>query len=340
MKPFRERNPIPIAVIGLVVIALGLLTAFQAQNLPFIGGGTTYTADFSDVGGLALGDDVRIAGVKVGAVSAMQLAGNQVRVSLRVKPHTVLGPLTTADVKIKTLLGTEYVALTPAGNGPLRHTIPLSRTTVPLTVPAAFQGLAQRVGQINTAQLAKAFDTIAATFKNAPPYVTSSLQGLSRLSATVYSRDQQLSQLLVRANNVTGVLSGRDSQVTQIITNGDLVLRLVEQQRQQIHDLFVNSAQLGSELSGLVAENRATLAPALSNVHAVLAILQKDQTQLGQFAHVLGPFVRVFTNTLAQGRWFDTFIVNLAAAPGGLQITGGSGGPLGLPTLPLTRGTP
>lgn len=340
MKPFRERNPLPIAIIGLMVIALGLVASFEAQNLPFIGGGTTYTAQISDAGGLATGDDVRIAGVKVGSVTALRLAGNKVVMSMRVRPHTTLGPLTTAAVKIKSLLGTEYVALTPGGSGPLRQPIPLSRTSVPLTVPAAFEGLAQRVGQINTAQLAKAFDTIATTFKNAPPYVTASLQGLSRLSATVYSRDQQIGQLLASANNVTGVLAGRNSQITQIINNGQLVLQLVEQQRQQIHNLFVNSAQLGSQLTGLVSENRATLAPALSNLHGVLAILQKDQTQLGQFAHLLGPFVRVFTNTLAQGRWFDTFIVNLAALPGTLQITGGSGAPLGLPTLPLSAGTP
>lgn len=338
MKPFRERNPIPIAVVGLALIALGLLAAFQAQNLPFIGGGSTYSADFADVGGLALGDDVRIAGVKVGSVTGMHLAGGQVLVTMRVRPHTVLGPATRADVKIKTLLGTEFVALTPGGRGPLRHTIPLARTTVPLTVPAAFQGLARRVGQIDTARLAQAFDVLAATFKNAPPYVTSSLAGLSRLSATVYSRDQQLARLLANANDVTGVLAGRSSQITQVINNGDLVLQLVEQQRQQIHDLFVNSARLGVQLSGLVAENRSALAPALSNLHGVLAILQRDQVQLGQFVHLLGPFVRLFTNTLAQGRWFDTFIVNLAAAPGGLQLTGGSGPPLNLPTAPLSGG--
>ena len=41
MKPFRERNPVIIGAISLVVLAATLLAAFRAQDLPIIGGGYT-----------------------------------------------------------------------------------------------------------------------------------------------------------------------------------------------------------------------------------------------------------------------------------------------------------
>lgn len=331
MKPFRERNPIPIAIAGIAVIGLGLLAAFEASNLPFIGGGTTYTADFTDAGGLTAGSEVDVAGIKVGSVTSVALAGDVVKVAMRLTPGTWVGNQTGAHIKLLTLLGQEYVQLTPAGTGPLTSTIPTSRTTTPLSIPDAFMGLASRAGKINTTQLANAFNVLSSDFANTPPYVTSSLQGLSRLSATVYTRDAQLTQLLAAARNVTGVLASRDTQVRGIINDGDVVLRLIESQRQQIHLLFTNSAALGQQLIGLVGDNQAQLAPALSNVHSVLAILQHDQTQLDMSLHELGPFVRLFANTLGTGRWFDTFIANLGAVPPSIQSTSGGSGGLPLP---------
>jgi phospholipid/cholesterol/gamma-HCH transport system substrate-binding protein len=163
MRPFRERNPLPIGIIGIVTILAIVLLAFNANALPFIGGGDTYHADFGDAAGLKTGDDVRIAGVKVGKVTSLDLDGAKVRVGFQVDSGTDVGPDSTADIKIKTLLGQKYIALTPLGSGHLRHDIPLSRTTTPLDVTQAFIGLGQRVGKIDTAQLAKAFDTLADT---------------------------------------------------------------------------------------------------------------------------------------------------------------------------------
>ena len=58
--------------------------AFRAQDLPVIGGGDTYYAAFSEAGGLKANDEVRIAGVRVGKVEAVELAGDHVRVTFRV----------------------------------------------------------------------------------------------------------------------------------------------------------------------------------------------------------------------------------------------------------------
>jgi phospholipid/cholesterol/gamma-HCH transport system substrate-binding protein len=62
-KPFRDRNPVTIGAISLTVIAALVLLAFNAQSLPFIGGGTVYTARFTEAAGLQPDDPVRVAGV-------------------------------------------------------------------------------------------------------------------------------------------------------------------------------------------------------------------------------------------------------------------------------------
>jgi ABC-type transporter Mla subunit MlaD len=60
-----------------------------------------------------------------------------------------------------------------------------------------------------------------------------------------------------------------------------------------------------------VADNRATLTPALQQLSTVTDILDRNRDALGATINNLAPFVRVFTNTLGNGRWFDSFVDNL-----------------------------
>jgi phospholipid/cholesterol/gamma-HCH transport system substrate-binding protein len=316
VKPFRERNPLPIGIIGIVAILLLMLLSFNANALPFIGGGTTYHADFSDGGGLKSGDDVRIAGVKVGKVSSVSLVGAMVRVAFEVNTDANIGDQSRADIKIKTLLGQKYIALAPAGAGKLHGDIPLARTSSPLDVTQAFIGLGQRVGEIDTKQLATAFDTLAATFKDTPPYVHESLRGLERLSTSIASRDDQLKALLADANTVTNTLAQRTTQIAKLINDSNLILQTVYQQRVVIHNLLVDTAAVSQQLSGLVRDNRAVIAPALANLEKTLVILQRNQDNLDQAIHLSAPFIRDFTDVLGNGRWFESVLWNLPGAAG------------------------
>jgi phospholipid/cholesterol/gamma-HCH transport system substrate-binding protein len=315
MRPFRERNPVPIGAIGLAVILGLLVLAFNASNLPFLNGGNTYHADFADAAGLKKGDDVRVAGVKVGSVTSVGLDGAEVRVGLRVGGGIHVGPDTRAEIKIKTLLGQKYVALTPAGSGELQGDITLANTQTPLDVTAAFNGLGQRAGEIDTTQLAKAFDTLAATFKDTPPYARASLRGLERLSTSIASRDNELHALLQRANGVTNTLAARDAQVAKLINDSNLILQTVYDQRVVVHKLLVDTAAVSNQLAGLVRENRAVIGPALNHLHTTLQILQRNQDNLDETIHLAAPFIRDFTDVLGNGRWFETVLWNL---PGGL----------------------
>jgi phospholipid/cholesterol/gamma-HCH transport system substrate-binding protein len=314
MTPFRERNPVPIGAIGLALIVGLLLLAFNASHLPFLTSGHVYHADFADAAGLKPGDDVRVAGVKVGSVTSVDLDNAQVRVGLRVSGVDV-GPDSRAEIKIKTLLGQKYVALFPAGTGTLSEDIPLPRTETPLDVTAAFNGLGQRAGQIDTHQLAEAFDTIASTFKDTPPYVHQSLRGLERLSTSIASRNDELQALLSHANGVTQTLAARDAEVAKLINDSNLILQTVYEQRTVVHRLLVDTTAVSQQLAALVRENTAVLKPALANLHQTLAILQRNQDNLDETIHLAAPFIRDFTDVLGNGRWFETVLWNL---PGGL----------------------
>ena len=315
--PFRERNPVKIGAVSLAVIAALIAVAFKAGDLPLIGGGDTYYASFSEGGGVKPNDEVRIAGVRVGKVTSVDLDGQSVKVAFKVDTPSRFGTSTGAEIKVKTLLGAMFVALEPAGEGQLKKgsTIPVSRTKSPFDVVAAFSGLADRAERIDTDQLAESLNTLAALTKDTPAAFQGTLRGLSRLSETVASRDQQIGKLLKNLNTVSGVLADRDQDIVKLMDDSDVLLRALVARRAAVHQLLVSTSTFSSELTLLVKQTRADLKPALDNLQGVVNVLLKNQSNLDESLRLMAPFYRVFANTLGTGPWFDTWIQNLPPVP-------------------------
>ena len=177
--PFRERNPVVVGAISLVVVLGLILLAFNADKLPIIGGGDTYYADFSEAGGLKPNDEVRIAGVRVGKVDSVSLDGGHVKVAFRIDSGADFGTDTRAAIKVKTLLGAMYLSLEPAGAGQTRRgtEIPVARTSSPYDVVQAFSGLARTSERIDTHQLAQSLTTLADLTRHTPKNFRKALAG-------------------------------------------------------------------------------------------------------------------------------------------------------------------
>lgn len=315
--PFRERNPVLIGAVGLTGLGLLTVAAFNADSLPLIGGGDTYSAAFSEAGGLKPGDEVRIAGVKVGKVKDVDLDGDHVKVTFKIKGDPGFGTETGASIRVKTILGAKYLALSPKGPAQLKpgSEIPMKRTVPAYDVVQAFSDLTTTTEKVDTERLAKALDAISTTFKDSPAEVRASIKGLSKISRTVASRDKALGELLDHANGVTGVLAEHSEDFTALVKDGDQLFKEISKRRKAIHKLLKSSAALGIELSGLVADNDKEIGPALKGLKTVVRMLERNQSSLDRSVKLLAPYVRVFGNTLGNGRWFDSYVQNLVAAP-------------------------
>jgi phospholipid/cholesterol/gamma-HCH transport system substrate-binding protein len=312
MRSFRSRNPIPIGIAGIVVIALGLTVAMFSDDLPIIGGGTSYSADFSEAAGLTADDEVRIAGVKVGKVTDVELDHDKVVVTFKVK-DAWLGDQSSAAIKIKNVLGQKYLAIEPDGSEVLDPAIaiPRSRTIAPYDVLEAFRGLAETSNAIDTTQLAQSFEVIAETFGDTPDDVKGALTGLQQLSQTISSRDQQLATLLSNTREISDTLADRDAEVVKLLQDGNLLLEEIGKRRDAISALLSGTQELAKELTGLVNDNQQQLGPVLQSLDQLTGMLQRNQDALSQGIKNMAPFVRLFNNAVGNGRWFDNYICGL-----------------------------
>jgi len=318
-KRFYERNPFWVGLIGgLVMIATGLLV-FYYEDLPVIGGGTTYTAEFTEAAGIKRGDEVRVAGVKVGEVTGVRLDRDHVKITFRAK-GVWLGDQTTAAIKIKTLLGQKNLVLDPLGTKDLDPDtpIPRERTVTPYDVNDAFGDLAKTVEAIDTTQLAASFRTISqAVSGTSPETVRGTLDGLAALSRTISSRDQDLKRLLESTGAFSKTVADRDPQFESLFKDGGVLLAELDRRRSAIHQLLQGIQDLGRQLSGLVAENQGQLGPALEQLDRVTTVLQRNQDNLNRSLALAGPFYRLTGNIVANGHWVDTYVCGLLPPPGG-----------------------
>jgi phospholipid/cholesterol/gamma-HCH transport system substrate-binding protein len=317
MTPFRERNPVKVGAVSLAVLALVMLLAFKAQDLPLIGGGDTYYADFSEAGGLKVDDEVRIAGVRVGKVTSVGLDHGHVKVAFKIKGDARFGAATRASIKVKTLLGAMFLSLEPAGSGQLAKggEIPVDRTQSPYDVVEAFTGLADTAGGIDTNQLASALTTLSDLTRTTPTSFREALAGVSALSRNVAAKNERIGTLLTNLQRVTGVLDQRDGDIVGLMKDSDVLFRALVQRRQSVHQLLVSTSTLSTELSALIVQSRADLKPALTNLENVLAVLTKNEDNLDNSLRLMAPFYRVFASTLGNGPWFDTYIQNMPPVP-------------------------
>ncbi len=129
------RRPLIWLIVFLVVSMLLTLTVYATLQRSVRGGVDHYSAVFTDVSGLRTGDDVRMAGVRVGRVDAIDLAGAAAKVTFEIQRDQALYGNTVASVTYQNLIGQRYVglsmgdfgdpsALRPGAQIPVEHTEP------------------------------------------------------------------------------------------------------------------------------------------------------------------------------------------------------------------------
>lgn len=311
MKRFSERDPLIIGAIGLALVFGLVLAALQYDKLPFISRGKTYSAYFAEAGGLRGNADVQVSGYRVGQVVSIKLEGPQVLVAFKVADNVRLGDRTEAAIRTNTLLGTKILEVTPRGQGQLSRTIPVARTTSPYQLADALGDLTKTISGLDTKQLSDSLAMLAQTFKDTPPDLRIAVEGVSRFSQTLNTRDEQLRNLLANANTATEVLARRSDQVVSLIANSNALLASLLTQSSALDHIARNVSALSKQLSGLVAENRAQLQPALEKVNGVLTILDDRKERIQKSIKLLNSYAMSLGESVSSGPFFAAYVANL-----------------------------
>ena len=305
-----RRSPVSIGAIGILILMMLGLSSFYLAELPLLGAGARYTAKFTEAAGLKPGNEVRVAGVKVGEVDDVTLDGDRVNVTFRVE-NTWIGDQTQATIQIKTILGQKFLSLNPRGSEPADPDVPLTDTVAPYDVIEAFSGAAEQIGELDNDQLAESMRVLSDTFSETAGTTGPALDGIARLSQTISSRDQEVQRLLAATKDTSKILADRNEEFVRLIGGAGQLLDELNNRQRNISALLASTTSLGDSLTGIVRDNEEQIGPALDALKGVNELLQRQNQNIRDSIKYMAPFYRLYANVLGNGRWFESSVVNL-----------------------------
>jgi phospholipid/cholesterol/gamma-HCH transport system substrate-binding protein len=243
---------VKLLIFALVTVVATALLGVVISNRTF-GPTTSYHAMFTDATDLSAGNDVRLAGVRVGTVKSVKVEPatvngktvDQAEVGFTVDKDVPLYQSSRIEIHYLNLVGQRYLSIveTPSNNTPqsIGQVIPASRTSPALDLTALFNGFKPLFQAITPADVNS--------------FALEIIKTLQGEGGTVQS-------LLSQTASLTNTVANRDAVIGQVVDNLLTVLGTVEKRNAGLNETIVQLQRLVTGLAG----DRGTIAASLSHI--------------------------------------------------------------------------
>lgn len=301
---------------------------------------TEYRAVFDDVTGVAKGDDVRIAGVAVGAVDGVEVVdGNKALVTFQVDSDTPLTKNTNVRIKFRNLVGQRYLALEQGADGASTRleagaTIPADRTQEALDLNVLLDGFKPVFQALSPDDINTFTFEIVQTLQGESGNVESLLATTSSLTNTLADRDQLIGDVITNLSTVLDTIGDRDDELTDTIETLQQFVTGLKTDRNAILDSIDSISELSNETSDLLVRGRPALTEDIRQLNSFAGALSSDRN-----LNLITDSIKVFPNKLTKfgnaassASEFNFFLCTLS---GQIDLPILSADPINLPDLPV-----
>lgn len=301
---FRDRSAIAdrrralltgAAGIGSVVVALLAAAVLYAAPI----GEHQITAYLAASGGVRAGDQVRVAGIRVGTVRSVRLDGHRVELVLGLRRELPIGQHTTLDVKLLTPLGGHYITLTLADQDtPHIGPIPVERTTIPYELPAITQRLAGGLHKVDSDALRRSLaglnDALTQQTNTVPNLVTD----LQALTATIGDRNGQLERGIAVLNDYSATMIANRTVLIELVSHATDLTQVLTTRRDEVTQVIVGIAQLFAFVHRPAMLYAGSIEPTLQKVQALLLTADDARNDIERMLSATTALLQTW-NTLA-----------------------------------------
>jgi phospholipid/cholesterol/gamma-HCH transport system substrate-binding protein len=304
----------PLVKLVVFAVVTVLMTAALARTLgAFSADGTGYRARFTDVTSLLEGDDVRIAGVRVGEVTGIKVVDNTVaEVSFTVADDIPLDSGVLAKIRYRNLVGQRYLALAegPGTGKRLRKggLIPLTRTSPALDLTALFNGFRPLFTALSPDEVNKLSYEIIAVLQGEGGTMASLLRRTASLTSTLADRDAVIGRVITNLTNVLSTVDEHGGQLDQSIVSLQQLVSGLAADRDAIGQAVTNLGQLTVATGSLLAAARPSLAADIDNLRAVADTVNANGDAIDRALAAMPERYAALTRVASYGSWFNFFL--------------------------------
>ena len=330
MKSFRDRNPYVVGLVSVLLLGAATGFAFLVGTLNLLEDTYAMQGVFSDASGLRGGDDVKVAGVKVGRVTDIEVdrASGNVRVEWEVDKGIDIADEAGAEIALASLLGAQHIRINDPMDGDImmadlpeeQRTVPLERTKVPFDVFELTRIATEGIEELDTEALNDFVVDLADITDGKAATVDDLLTGIREVGAAINQRDQEFESLLDQADRLSTTLADKDDEIISLLDSSQRILDLIVERRNDLALVFGETADAVEELDRVISDNKAQIDGVLDSLAPTLDVVSANQDDLDRTLTWLGPALLQQSRGGEQGPWQDIFVRGLGPdVLGGLQ---------------------
>jgi len=279
---------------------------------------TRYEAVFSDATRLLPGDDVRVAGVRVGRIEKVSLTSSHLaRVEFTTRGSLALPASTTATIRFRDLVGSRYLSLAQdlsvVAPGTLKpgSTIPIERTKPAVDLTTLLDGFQPLFNVLDPDQVNRLAGQLIRTLQGEGGTVASLLASTAGLTDALAGRDAVIGRVVDNLNIVLGTVGDRDGELKDLVDQLSRLSSGLASDSQAIGAAVVGIDRLSTSTAGLLEEVRDPLTQDLDSLKVAAHEFAKTRGDLQQLVDRLPIKLNAFTRAGSYGGYLNFFVCKL-----------------------------
>ena len=312
---------VKLVVFLVITVLVTYVLAVTISNQSF-GSVHSYKANFTDVTGLNEGDDVRIAGVRVGTVESIKIVRRSgdtsvAQVGFSVQKSRSLPVSVTAAMRYRNLVGQRYLDVEPAAGGSSTllkpgGTIPLTQTRPAVDLTVLFQGFQPLVQGLNPTQVNQLSYEVIQTLQGEGGALVTLLTNLAGLTNALADKDQVIGEVIDNLSSVLKAVASRDTELSNLIIQLKNFVSGLAQDRTTIGNAIDGINGLATSTAGLLTQIRAPLKKDIVDLTGLASSLNKNSSTVQYVLDNLAPTVGGLIRTASYGSWFNFYLCSLS----------------------------
>ncbi len=329
-----------LVVFAVVTVTATAILAISIANVN-LSATNSYQARFTDATLLLPGDDVRIAGVRVGQVEEVGIVDRkQAEVTFSVAADRKLPAGVEAQIKFRNLVGQRYVSLTEGSGGDPNDVldpgeeIPLERTRPALDLTELFNGFKPLFRALSPNDVNQLSYEIIQVLQGEGGTIESLLAHTASLTSAIADKDQVIGQVIDNLNGALETINARGEKLSTLVVQVQQLVSGLARDREPIGDAIEALGGLADTTSGLLTEARGPLKKDIAALGRLTDNLNDSEDVVEHFIQFLPEKTATLTRTVSYGSWFNFY---LCSAEGAVSVPGLVNEPI---SLPISASTP
>ncbi len=287
-----------------------------------------YSAEFSNVTGLAAGDFVRVAGVEVGKVKAITLQPDStLTVQFTASDAVVLTEGSRAVIRYDDLIGGRYLGLEegPGGTGQLAPgaTIPLAQTAPALDLDALVGGFRPLFRALDPDQVNALSGQLIHAFQGQGTTINSLLSHTAALTNTLADRDELIGQVIANLHSVLGAFGDQSEKFDQgVAALAELVDGLAAR-KSDISAAVGHADSAAGSIADLLRQARPPLQTVVAETDRTAGLVVADHEYVDELLDTLPEAYQALGRQGLYGDFFSFYLCDIV-----LKLNGKGGQPV------------